>query len=98
ERDEPPAIIGSHLQKLAYPEAFKKHVARGMKLEHAHHHPGENVLDVQQRGEYVYAALGEGGFRVYDIANIDNKDFSERIVTAPVSPLGQRLYVKTQCA
>ncbi len=98
ERDEPPAIIGSHLQKLAYPEAYKKHVAGGMKLAHAHHHPGENVLDVQQRGEYVYAALGKGGFRIYDIANIDNKDFSERIVTAPVSPLGQRLYVRTKNA
>ena len=53
---------------------------------------------MQQRGEYVYAALGEGGFRVYDISNIDNKDFSERFVTAPVSPLGQRLYVKTKFA
>jgi hypothetical protein len=50
------------------------------------------------RGEYAYAALGAGGFRVYDIANIDNKDFSERIVTAPVSPMGQRLYVKTRNA
>lgn len=98
ERDEPPAIIGSHLQKLAYPEDYKRHVAGGRRLAHAHHHPGENVLDVQQRGEYVYAALGKGGFRVYDIANIDNKDFSERIVTAPVSPLGQRLYVKTKDA
>ncbi len=98
ERDEPPAIIGSHLHKLAYPDAFKKHVAGGSKLPHAHHHPGENVLDVQQRGEYVYAALGEGGFRAYDVANIDNKDFSERIVTAPVSPRGQRLYVKTKYA
>ena len=98
ERDEPPAIIGSDLHKLAYPSAYKKHVAGGLKLAHAHHHPGENVLDVQQRGEYVYAALGPGGFRVYDVANIDNKDFSERIVTAPVSPLGQRLYVKTKYA
>ena len=56
------------------------------------------MLDVQQRGEYVYAALGPGGFRAYDIANIDNKGFSERIVTAPVSPLGQRFYVKTKYA
>ena len=40
----------------------------------------------------------KGGFRIYDISNIDNKDFSERIVTAPVSPLGQRLYVKTKYA
>ncbi len=98
ERDEPPAVIGSHLHKLAYPDAYRKHRAGGMKLAHAHHHPGENVLDVQQRGEYVYAALGKGGFRIYDIANIDNKDFSERIVTSPVSPLGQRLYVKTKNA
>ena len=98
ERDEPPAIIGSDLHKLAYPSAFRKHVDRGGVLQNAHHHPGEPVLDVQQRGEYVYAALGPGGFRAYDIANIDNKDFSERIVTAPVSPLGQRLYVKTKYA
>ena len=98
ERDEPPAIIGSDLHKLAYPSAFRKHVGEGRKLHHAHHHPGENVLDVQQRGEYLYAALGTGGFRIYDVASIDNKDFSERIVTAPVSPLGQRLYVKTKHA
>jgi hypothetical protein len=98
ERDEPPAIIGSSLHKLAYPRPYQKHVAGGLTLAQAHHHPGENVLDVQQRGEYLYAALGEGGFRIYDIASIDNKDFSERIVTAPVSPLGQRLHVKTKFA
>ncbi|HUF23814.1 MAG TPA: hypothetical protein VMN81_06785 [Vicinamibacterales bacterium] len=98
ERDEPSAIIGSDLHRLAYPSAYRKHVAGGRTLAQAHHHPGENVLDVQHRGEYVYAALGPGGFRVYDVANIDNKDFSERIVTAPVSPLGQRLFVKTKDA
>jgi hypothetical protein len=98
ERDDPPAIIGSHLQKLAYPTDYAAHEKRGQTIQHAHHHAGENVLDLQQRGEYVYAALGEGGFRVYDISNIDNKDFSERIVTAPVSPFGQRLYVKTKYA
>ena len=42
--------------------------------------------------------LGKDGFRVYDVANIDNKDFSEKMVTAPVSPLGQRFYVKTKNA
>jgi hypothetical protein len=42
--------------------------------------------------------LGKGGFRAYDVANIDNKNFSERTVTAPVSPLGQRLYVPTKYA
>ncbi|HYT66752.1 MAG TPA: hypothetical protein VEL51_10055 [Vicinamibacterales bacterium] len=101
ERDEPPAIIGSHLHRLAYPSDYEEHKKRNLQLPHAHHHPagrGEEILDVQQRGEYVYAALGEGGFRIYDISNIDNKDFSERVVTAPVSPWGQRLYVKTKFA
>jgi hypothetical protein len=32
------------------------------------------------------------------VAQIDQKGFSEKIVTAPVSPLGQRLYVKTKYA
>ena len=64
----------------------------------ADHHPAGNVLDLQLRGEYLYAAMGKGGFRVYDVANIDNKNFSEKIITAPVSPLGQRFYVKTKNA
>ena len=97
EHDEPPAIIGSDLQHLVYPDNYKKHLAHDRELKQAYHHPG-NVLDVQLRGEYLYAALGKGGFRVYDVANIDNKGFSERIVTAPVSPLGQRFYVKTKYA
>ena len=35
---------------------------------------------------------------MFDVANIDQKGFSERIVTAPVSPLGQRTYVRTKYA
>jgi len=97
EHDEPPAIIGSYLQRLAYPSDYRRHVARGRELQEAYHHEGD-VLDVQLRGEYLYAALGKGGFRAYDVANIDNKGFSERQVTAPVSPLGQRLYVHTKFA
>src|SRR6185503_1922561 len=50
------------------------------------------------RGEYLYAAKGHEGIEVYDVANIDNKALAERIVTAPVSPLGQRLSVKTKDA
>ncbi len=97
EHDEPPAIIGSYLQRVAYPVDFKQHVARERQLKEAYHHLG-NVLDLQLRGEYLYAALGKGGFRIYDVANIDNKNFSERTVTAPVSPLGQRFYVRTKYA
>ena len=97
EHDEPPAIIGSYLQHVAYPQDFKQHVGRDRQLKEAYHHLG-NVLDLQLRGEYLYAALGKGGFRIYDVANIDNKNFSERTVTAPVSPLGQRFYVPTKFA
>jgi hypothetical protein len=50
------------------------------------------------RGEYAFVASGEGGLEVFDVANVDNKDFSERIVSAPVSPLGQRTFVKTSFA
>lgn len=88
EREEPPAIFGSHLQKLAYPADYAAFVAAGRELTTADHHPAENALDIQVRGEYAYVALGTAGFRVYDIANIDNTDLSERIITAPVSPLG----------
>jgi hypothetical protein len=42
--------------------------------------------------------MGKGGLRVFDIANVDNKDISERVVTAPVSPLGQRFYLPTKYA
>ena len=56
------------------------------------------MLGVQLRGEYAYVAAGEGGLRVYDVAQIDHKGFSERIMTAPVSRFGQRFWVKTKYA
>jgi hypothetical protein len=97
EHDEPEAIYGSDLQRIAYPENFTKFVARHRELSAAAEHAG-NILDIQARGEYAYTANGPGGLRVYDIANIDNKGFSERVVTAPVSPIGQRFYVPTKNA
>ncbi len=98
ERDEPQAVIGSRLHELAYPDFYRDHVARNSALQEAHAHRTYKVLDAQHRGEYVYAACGEDGFIIYDIANIGNKAFSERIVTAPVSPVGQQFYVKTKYA
>ncbi|HTE19752.1 MAG TPA: hypothetical protein VK689_15405, partial [Armatimonadota bacterium] len=95
ERDEPSAVIGSYLHKLAYPDLYQGHVERGRKLKVAHEHPGK-TLNVQLRGEYLYAAEGPRGLWIYDVANVDNKGFSERIVTAPVSPLGQRFYMNTK--
>ena len=97
EATEPQAVIGSTLHKWAYPDFYAAHQKRGGELEEHHHHDG-SVLDLQARGEYLYAACGKDGFIAYDIANIDNKGFSERIITAPVSPLGQRLYIKSKYA
>src|SRR5260221_5797607 len=97
EHDEPNAIYGSDLQRIAYPDNFKKFVARGRELTTRYEHAG-TVLDVQARGEYAYAAQGKNGFRVFDIANIANKGFSERISTATVSPLGQKFVVPTKDA
>ena len=97
EHDEPEAIYGSDLHRIAYPDNFKRFVEHNRELSAAAKHPG-NVLDIQSRGEYVYAALGPGGLRVYDIANIDNKSFSEKVTTAPVSPIGQKFYVPTKNA
>ncbi len=97
ERDEPQAVIGSPLHRLAYPDMFARHLKRDRQLERAVEHHGKTIA-LQQRGEYLYAAEGGRGLVVYDIANVDNKGFSERAVTAPVSPLGQRFYVRTKYA
>lgn len=98
EREEPQAVIGSRLHEIAYPKDYENHLARGMKLDENYPKEHHEVLDLQQRGEYLYAACGKEGFIAFDIANMDNKGFSERNVTAPVSPLGQRFYVKTKYA
>jgi hypothetical protein len=98
ESTEPPAILGSDLQRLAYPENYRKFVAQHRQLRSSYEHKGKSVLDVQLRGEYLYAAMGPGGFRAYDVADVDVKDVSQHMTTAPVSPLGQRFYVKTKYA
>jgi hypothetical protein len=99
EEEEPQAPYGSHLQRLAYPDDYRQHVEadRGI-LKEAYHHDGEDIQDLTLRGEYLYAANGPGGFEVFDVANVANKGFSERLISAPVSPLGQRLWVKTRYA
>jgi hypothetical protein len=98
EPDEPQAVIGSHLHKIAYPANYKKHVDLGSQLQEAYEHSGKDIQDIVLRGEYLYTASGPGGFEAFDVANIDQKGFSERMVTSPVSPLGQRTYVHTPYA
>jgi hypothetical protein len=99
EPSDPQAVFGSTLHKIAYPDNYKDFVNGGNKLSEVYEHVGNpRVLQVQLRGEYAYVAAGEGGLRVYDVAQIDQKGFSERITTAPVSRYGQKFYVKTKYA
>jgi hypothetical protein len=97
EWDEPQAVIGSYLHRYAYPDYFEKHQDNQLELQESHRHHGVDgeTRSIQMRGEYLYTAAGADGFRVYEIANVANKGFSERIVTSPVSPLGQNIHVDT---
>ena len=119
EWDEPQAVIGSYLQRYAYPDFWRMHVEdNGRELKNWNrgetidkHLSGEthaleqfrntveSTLDrvgcLQLRGEYMFAAEGRGGFRIYDVASIANKGISERIITAPFSPLGHDSHVST---
>ncbi len=98
EADEPQSALGSSFHRIAYPRSFQEHVARGRKLETAYEHSARVINDLTLRGEYLYAANGPGGLEIFDVANIDNKGFSERILSAPVSPLGQGNSVRTRFA
>ena len=99
EHAEPQAVYGSNLHKLAFKDDYEKFVKDGRELKEVYENKGRpEALQVQVRGEYAYVAAGKGGLRVYDIAQIDQKGFSERIVTAPVSPFGQKFYVDTKYA
>ncbi|HEX3954193.1 MAG TPA: hypothetical protein VHW90_11505 [Stellaceae bacterium] len=98
EWDEPQAVIGSYLHRYAYPDNFKKHVDSGRRLEEAHGHASNAAQCLQLRGEYLYVAEGSRGMNVYDVASIGNKGFSERIITAPFSPLGQDTHIASKNA
>ncbi|NBT77474.1 MAG: hypothetical protein EBT04_03260 [Betaproteobacteria bacterium] len=99
EWDEPQAVIGSYLQRYAYPDYYKKHQDRKQELAESHNHTTQGPVScLQLRGEYLFVAEGKGGFRVYDTANIANKGVSQRIVTAPYSPLGQNTHIASKNA
>lgn len=111
ELEEPQTVIGSFLHEHAWPEEYEKHKKHNKELREAREHPGKDiienithpfrktkVLSVQNRGEYAYCACGEGGLKVLDISFVDHKGFSEKVFTAPVSPVGQQFYVDTAYA
>ena len=47
-----------------------------------------NVTALLGRGEYLYAACGELGIRLFDISMAEHKGFAEKVFTAPASPAG----------
>jgi hypothetical protein len=92
ERDQPMAVFGSHLHSIAYPANYAAHLKGGRRLGEAVHHGGR-ANQVQLYGEYLLSAAGSDGFRVFDVANVGNKDFAQRIVSAPTR--SQRMQVNT---
>jgi hypothetical protein len=99
EWDEPQAVIGSYLHRMAYPDWFAQHELRGRELQRASTHGAGGAANcLQLRGEYLFVAEGRGGLRVYDAASIANKGISQRLITAPFSPLGHDTRVDTRNA
>jgi hypothetical protein len=98
EYDEPQAVIGSYLHRYAYPKWYREHVARDRRLRTGSQLSGEAVGCVQVRGEYLFSAEGSRGLRVLDVASVANKGFSQKIVSAPFSPLGQDTTVPSRNA
>jgi hypothetical protein len=94
EWEEPQAVIGSYLHRYAYPDWYGAHVKRSGELAEVHRHgTGGRVGCLQLRGEYLYVAEGAAGMRVYDVASIANKGISQRIITAPFSPVGHNTHI-----
>ncbi len=98
EWDEPQAVVGSFLDKYAYPDWYRQHQKNGHELKEAYGHGSGPARCLQLRGEYLYVAEGEDGMQVYDVASIANKGVSQRIITAPVSPLGQSTHIASKNA
>jgi len=122
EWDEPQTVIGSYLQKYAFPDYYKLHVEQnGRELKNwtrgktfdaklsGETQPMEEFRNIVQgtrgevgclqlRGEYMFVAEGSGGFKVYDVASVANKGFSDAIVSAPFSAFGQKTTVKSKNA
>jgi hypothetical protein len=98
EWDEPQAVVGSYLHRYAYPARFQTHLNAGRELPESYFQSGGETACLQLRGEYVLAAQGSKGTTAYDVASIANKGISDRILSGPVSPLGQSLHIASEDA
>ncbi|MBT8137724.1 MAG: hypothetical protein KJO54_11970 [Gammaproteobacteria bacterium] len=88
EWEEPQAVIGSYLHRYAYPDWYNRHQGNDRQLQTGYRHGAGVASCLQLRGEYLFAAVGRGGTRAYDVAGIANKGISQRMITAPFAPTG----------
>ncbi|HET6518563.1 MAG TPA: hypothetical protein VFG47_01925 [Geminicoccaceae bacterium] len=98
EWEEPQAVIGSYLHRYAYPDFYAEHLARDRELRpvlaaRGNTQRGGVTRCLQLRGEYLLAAEGSRGMTAYDVASIANKGVADRILSGPVSFLGQSLRI-----
>lgn len=93
EGREPQPVIGSNFHRVLHPQSYDKFEKDGRRLRTAYSRRAPGVLAVTYRGEYLLSAEGADGFKLYDIANINNKAVAQRIVQAVNSPLGERTEV-----
>ena len=98
EWEEPQAVIGSYLHRYAYPDNYQQHQDNNNELQNGFDYNDKKTGCLQLRGEYLYAAAGKKGLVVYDVANVANKGFSQRIVTAPFAKGGHDSVVNTKHA
>jgi hypothetical protein len=88
-------VIGSQFHSVARPDSYKKHQANARILEEGHHHGSRYASSVQKYGEYLFVADGSKGVRVFDIANIANKGFAQRLIEGPFSSLGHKSQLRS---
>ncbi|MGJ8693601.1 MAG: hypothetical protein ACSHW0_14130 [Thalassotalea sp.] len=98
EWEEPQAMIGSYLHKYVYPDFYQQHLDNKQTLQTGYEHSSGEINCLQLRGEYLFAAAGSQGLKVYDVASIANKGVSQRIITAPASLLGQDTNIESSNA
>ena len=69
EMDEPQAVIGSDLHRLAYPEQYAKHEKAGRELHESEHHGSKNARAAcRPAANTSTSPTASGGFKVFDIA------------------------------
>ena len=85
ERDEPQAVIGSYLHKVAYPTATRSTAPTAACCRRRSITAARRARRLRRRrgarssssaASTSTPPTAPGGFRVYDVANIDNKGFS----------------------